>query len=156
MLGCVSIVCVLVDVALLQAFHFIQLRFVSISVHVVIVVKRVAVSALQFQRVSGLCCAQFWLQFLGVVRPSSFCGLGNGNLHLQCIICMCCRVILVFQVAAAMLHIVKLRFFVVGVAQMGRIVVVLVAFGMCAGEFWLVDFLVCKAVSTSPSRGNHG
>ena len=130
-MGCVSIVRVLVNVALLPVFHFIELLFVSISVHVVIVVKRVAVFALQFQFVSGLCCAQFWLQFLGVVRPSSFCGLGNGNLHLQCIICMCCRVILVSQVAAAMFHVVKLRFFVVGGAQMGRIVVVLVAFDVC-------------------------
>ena len=73
------------------------------------------------------------MQFLGVVRRSSFCGLGVGNLHMQCIICMCCRAILVFQVAAAMLHIVKLRFFVVGAARMGRIVVVLVAFGVCWG-----------------------
>ena len=115
--------------------------FVPISVHVVIVVGRVAVSALQFSFVSGLCCAQLWLQFLGVVPPSSFCGLGNGNLHLQCVICMCCRVILVFQVAAAMFHVVKLRFFVVGGAQMGRIVVVLVAFGVCVpGGFGLLIF----------------
>ena len=141
-MGCVSIVRVLVNVALLPVFHFIQLRFVSISVHGVIVVKRVAVFALQFQFVSGLCCAQLWLHFLSVVPPSSFCGLGNGNLHLQCVICMCCRVILVSQVAAAMFHVLKLRFFVVGGAQMRRIVVVLVAFGVCvcAGEFWLVDF----------------
>ena len=81
-MGCVSIVRVLVNVALLPVFHFIQLRFFSISVRVVSVVKRVAVFALQFQFVSGLCCAQLWLHFLSVVPPSSFCGLGNGNLHL--------------------------------------------------------------------------
>ena len=58
-------------------------------------------------------------------------GLGVGILQLQYIIAMRCRVILGFQVAAAMLHVVKLRFFVVGGgAQIGRIVVVLVALGV--------------------------
>ena len=43
--------------------------FASISVHVVIFVGRVAISALEFSFVSGLCCAQLWLQLsLFVVR----------------------------------------------------------------------------------------
>ena len=72
-----------------------------------------------------------WLQFPGVVRRSLFCGLSVST-------CRC--VILGFQFAAAMLHVVKLSFFVVGsAAHIGRIVVVLVALGVCRG-FWLVGF----------------
>ena len=97
----------------------------------VIVLERVPVSALQFSFVSGLCCAQLWLQLPGVARRSLFFGLDVGILQLQYIIAMRCRVILGFQVAAALLHVVKLRFFVVGGgAQIGRIVVVLVALGV--------------------------
>ena len=71
------------------------------------------------------------MQFPGVVRRSLFFGLDVCILQLQYIIAMRCRVILGFQVAAAMLHVVKLRFFVVGSgAQIGRIVVVLVALGV--------------------------
>ena len=113
----------------------------------VIVLERVPVSALQFSFVSGLCCAQLWLQFPGVVRRSLFFGLGVCILHLQYVIAMRCRVILGFQVAAAMLHFVKLRFFVVGGgAQIGRMVVVLVALGVSRAVFGL---LICLFVKPS-------
>ena len=68
-------------------------------------------------------------QVLFVFR--GFFGSDICNLQLQYIIAMRCRVILGLQVAAVMLHVVKLRFFAVGSgAEIGRIVVVRVALGV--------------------------
>ena len=65
---CGSVVGILLLFSLLRVFGFLQFWFfVSIAVHVVIFVGRVAISALPLSFVAGLCRAQLWLQV-----PSGF------------------------------------------------------------------------------------
>ena len=122
----------------------------------VIVLERVPVSALQFSFVSGLCCAQLWLQFPSVVRRSLFFGLDVGILQMQYIIAMRCRVILVFKLRQRCCMSSNCASSLLVVVHKSVALLLCLSRLVCPGRFWLVDLFVCKAVSTSHSRGNRG